>query len=338
MFMRSLIASTLIAAFALPAHANDRDIDDTFTWISETQDIQAEGIIWNDRFGDGKDRYKTGGMTQSWLLPESVLLDEPLFTGHAVALELQGRGFIATPNNTSAPTTSDRPFAQYVGVGGFLRTFGAPSFVNPRITQSIEHRVGVEIGFQGEPLPLFEIQEALHGATGAGAMAMTSANTLDSEVLVNLEAKRTYRYHMDLGETEIDVAPYTMGSFGMRENSVRIGTDVVVGSSLSARTWNHDPAIGALIPGGSKPRDGVNWMSWIGGDLGYVASDAFLDGGFDGSGPSVNREEITARVRAGVMAEYDNFAVSYSVSWLSPEFTAQAEGQLIGAFQIKYRF
>ncbi|MEM7056959.1 MAG: lipid A-modifier LpxR family protein [Pseudomonadota bacterium] len=333
MFKRTLITAAVLCA-VLPAYAEEQEITDTFTWISETEDILAEGMIWNDRLGDGQDRYKTGGMTQSWLLPQSIFSDENWIDGHAAAIEFQGRGFIATPNNTSNPAAGDRPFAQYVGVGAYLRTFGESEPLSMDTSLSVENRAGVEIGLVGEPLPLFELQEALHG----NGIGRTDANTLDTEVLVNAEVRRTYRFHMDLEATEVEFAPYAQGSFGMRENSVRVGIDLITGSSLKARTWNHEPAIGAMIAGGSAPRDGFQWATWVGGDVGYVAQDAFLDGGFDGSGPSTPREEVTARIRAGVMMEYDNFAMSYSVVWLSPEFEAQPEGQLVGGFQIKYRF
>lgn len=333
MFKRSFFTAAALCA-ALPAFADDQDIADTFTWVSETEDILGEGMIWNDRLGDGQDRYKTGGMTQSWLLPESVFSDGNWIDGHAAAIEFQGRGFIVTPNNTSNPAANDRPFAQYVGVGAYLRTFGAPKNYGADTTLSVEHRAGIEVGLVGEPLPLFELQEALHG----NGIGRNSANTLDTEVLVNAEVKRTYRWHTDLDATELEVAPYAQGSFGMRENSARIGADLITGSSLKARTWNHEPAIGALIAGGSAPRDGIHWASWVGGDIGYIASDAFLDGGFNGSGPSTARTEVTARVRAGIMVEYNDFAASYSLAWLSPEFEAQPEGQLVGGFQIKYRF
>jgi len=337
MFPRIAFVSAVLA-LPIPALVAAGEPDDTFKWMSETEDVLAEGIIWNDRFGDAEDRYKTGGMTQSWLLPQSIFSDRAWFDGQAAAIELQGRGFIATPNNTAQPVPGDRPFAQYVGVGGYLRTFSAPDPVSPEVWLTTELRLGVELGYQGDPLPLFEIQDALHSSTGMGAMRMTPANTLQSEVLVNAEAKRTWRWHKEMDGYDLEFAPYMMVSAGMRENSFRAGGDIILGSSLTARTWNHDTAIGALIPGGSAPRDGVNWVTWVGADAGLIFTDALLDGGFDGTGPGVDREQVTVRARAGVMLEYDDFAISYSATWLSPEFTAQNEGQLIGAFQIKYRF
>jgi len=134
----------------------------------------------------------------------------------------------------------------------------------------------------------------------------------------------------------MQIAPYVQASAGMRENSVRVGSDVILGSSLEARTWNADPATGILTPGGARSRNGFNWLAWVGGDVGYIASDALLDGGFDGSGPSVDREALSARARAGIVLEYGNFALGYSVTWLSPEFSTQPTGQVIGAIQLRF--
>ena len=75
-----------------------------------------------------------------------------------------------------------------------------------------------------------------------------------------------------------------------------------------------------------------------GGEVGYIGSDAFLDGGFAGHGPSVERRDIVARARVGILLEYDNLGIGFSLNWLGQEFQSQGEGQVIGALQIKYRF
>lgn len=325
-------ANTLV----LPATAQAELRDDGFKWRSESRDIMAEGAIWNDRIGDGKDRYKTGGMTQAWVFPETLFLDERLIPGRVSALELQGRGFIATPDNTQAGgAATDRPFVQYVGVGAYHRSWSRPSRLSDNTTGALETRAGVEVGWQGDPLPLFEIQEALHDNTQTN---INAANSVDSEFLLNLEIEGVYRRQTSTRFLDLDIAPFLRLSTGMRENSVRAGADIILGSSLSARTWNHEPAIGALLPGGSKQREGFNWAIWVGGDAGFVASDAFLDGGFTADGPKVERESLTFRVRAGLMLEYDPIAIVYSINWLSPEFESQPEGQVIGAVSLKYRF
>lgn len=331
-FCAALAASTQVLAGAALAEIRE----DGFKWLSENRDIMAEGAIWNDRIGDGKDRYKTGGMTQSWVFPETLFLDDRLIPDRVSALELQGRGFIATPDNTtSGSTINDRAFVQYVGVGAYHRSWGRPKRHSAETTSATETRAGIEIGWQGDPLPLFEIQEALHDNT---QVTLSPTNTVDSEFLVNLELEGVWRRQTATRFLDLDIAPFVRVSTGMRENSVRAGADVIIGSSLSARTWNREPAIGALLPGGSKRRPGLNWAVWIGGDAGFIASDAFLDGGFVADGPKVDREDFTFRLRAGLMLEYDPIAIVYSINWLSPEFESQPEGQLIGAVSLKYRF
>lgn len=309
---------------------------DGYEWLSENTEVLREGVLWNDRFGDGKDRYKSGGITQSWVIPEGRIGDARWFEGHASAFELQVRGYVATPDNTSTGgQPGDRPFAQYVGIGGHLRTIGRPERIAPRTTQSLETRVGLEIGWQGDPLPIFELQDMFHGS---GSVQVNQGNSIDGEFLANLEGRRTLRIHRDMQGADLQIAPFIQASAGMRETSIRAGADLIYGSDLDGWTWNADPAMGALIPGGSRPKSGAYWMVWLGADAGYVAADAFLDGGFRGNGPSVDREDLTARLRAGLLYGYDEFAVGYSFNWLSEEFSQQAEGQIIGAITVKYNF
>jgi hypothetical protein len=85
------------------------------------------------------------------------------------------------------------------------------------------------------------------------------------------------------------------------------------------------------------PRAGFDWTGLAGGDAGYIGSDAFLDGGFSRNGPSVERRNIVVRARVGVLLDYENLGFGFSLNWLGQEFHGQGEGQVIGAFQIKYR-
>ena len=323
-----------IATIMGPARADTAS--DGFRWLSETDEIHREGAIWNDWLGDGNDRYKSAGVTQSWVIPEIRMSQERWIEGNTSALELQVRGFIATPDNTEiGGAPGDRPFAQYAGVGAHLRTMQRPVRMGAQTFVWQETRAGVEVGYQGEPLPFFEIMEMVHGE---GGVLITPTNTIDGELLANLEARRTLRIHMDLPTADLQFAPFVQGSAGMRENSARLGMDVIYGGNLAGRTWNHDPAIGTMMPGASKPKKGYQWAVWVGGDVGYVATDAMLDGGFSGDGPSVTKERVTTRFRTGFLFGYDPIAFSYTVTWLSPEFTQQPQGQLVGAITVKYRF
>jgi hypothetical protein len=255
-------------------------------------------------------------------------------------LEINGRAVVMTPDNTANPgiDASDRPYAQYAGLGLHLRSIGRPQPLDMGVSLQDELRVGIEAGWQGDPLPLFDIQEGLHDMAGTGGTAANLSNSVGSEMLVNLEGRQTWRFHWESPGRDVEIAPFVQASMGMRENSLRVGTDLIVGSALEGRTWGNDLATGALLAGASMPRKGFNWTGFVGADLGYVASDAFLDGGFAGNGPSVGREPVTARVRGGVLLEYDNVGIGFSLNWLSKEFRGQSEGQVIGAIQMKYRF
>lgn len=332
-FHRLLVAA-MAAGLGFGAVAEAGTARDGYRWLSANEEVLREGVIWNDAIGDGKDRYKSGGVTHGWVIPDVRFTQNPWYDDRVAAVELQLRGFVATPENTENPAAGDRPFAEYAAAGLYLRTIGLPETVGPALTLSTEDRIGFELGALGGPVPFFEIQDFLHN----GSVNVTPATELDGQLLVNLEGRRTWRYHQQLNDTDLEIAPFIQASAGMRENSIRVGGDVIYGSSLEGRLWNMDMATGAMIPGGSAPRTGPNIMVWLGADVGYVASDALLDGGFFAEGPSVDHEPITGRVRAGIMYEMDEVALAYSLTWLSEEFEGQAHSQVIGALTLKLRF
>ena len=329
--LAGVTASMLLATSAFAGSASEG-----YSWHSENEDVYREGALWNDFIGDGKDRYKSAGLTQSWVIPERRLSDERWIEGNNSALELQIRGFVATPDNVQVGgNPGDRPFVQYAAVGGYLRTNQRPVRLGAQTTVSNETRLGVELGYQGEPLPFLEIMEAVHGQN---AVLVNQQNTVDGEVLLNVEARRTLRVHVALNERDLQFAPFAQISAGMRENSGRLGADLIFGSNLAGTTWNHEPAIGTMMPGASIPTNGFRWAVWAGGDVGFIGTDAFLDGGFEGDGPSVKKERVTTRARLGFLIGQGPFALAYTATWLSPEFSNQIAAQIVGAVTVKYNF
>lgn len=331
-----LATAALVAAATATAQADEQR--EGWQWLADRHEIETQGVFWNDRYGDGKDRWKTGGITQSYIFPERIF-GWPSIEGRASALELNLRAQVMTPDDTSngGVDANDRPYAQYAGIGLYVRSIAEPRPAGGGFGLQVEDRAGVEIGWQGEPLPFFDVQEKLHGMTGSGGNMGNPADIIEGEVLANLEGRRTWRLHAPGAARDIELAPFVQGSLGMREVSLRAGADFFVGSALEGRTWGSDLATGAVMAGESMHRDGFEWTAFVGGDVGYVAWDAFLDGGFAANGRSVDRAEIVARARAGVLLEYGRVGVGFSVNWLSEEFETQPEGQLIGAIQLKYR-
>lgn len=334
--VHTLATAALLAAAVPTAEAGEQQ--EGWKWLAQRHEIETQGVFWNDRYGDGKDRWKTGGVTQSYIFPERIFGGAWL-EGRASALELNLRAQVMTPDDTSHTgiDAGDRPYAQYAGVGLYLRSIAEPGPAGAGFGLQVEDRAGIEIGWQGDPLPFFEVQERLHGMTGNGGDMGNPADTIGGEVLANLEGRRTWRLHAGGASRDLELAPFVQGSLGMREVSLRAGGDLFIGSALEGRTWGSDLATGAVIAGESMHRDGFEWTAFIGGDVGYVARDAFLDGGFAAEGRSVEREEIVGRARAGVLLEYGRVGIGFSINWLSEEFASQPSGQLIGAIQLKYR-
>lgn len=337
------VAFGFSVAFVLtqaPAGAQGTGLDPGWDWLSDSTEIQGATLVWNDRLGDGEDRWKSGGVTQSVILPERLLGGASWIDGRASALEVSLRGLVMTPDDTAfnGVNGDDRAYAQYASAGAFLRSAARPAPIAPGLALQVEDRIGIEIGWQGEPLPLFDIQEAFHGLADTGGDRGNPSNSIGGEFLANVEARRGWRFHNAGDSHDVEVVPFIQGSAGMRENSLRVGGDVFVGSPLEGRLWGTDPATGAVFSQASMPRRGTHWSVFFGGDVGYVASDAFLDGGFDGNGPSVERREIVGRARAGVLVEHGRVGVGFSLNWLGREFETQPEAQLVGALQLRLRF
>lgn len=331
----------LAALIPLPAAAGDAL--EGWRWKQQSTEIVAEGIFWNDFLADGQDRWKSGGITQSFTLPERIFDRDPWtpwLANRASGIEIQARGLVVTPDNTAAAGTNDRdrPYAQYLGVGAYFRSDTRPRPSVAGTTLSVEDRVGVEVGWIGEPLFFFEAQDALHEVIGMGATQVSDDNSVGAGVLANLEARRTWRYHRDMGAVDVEAAPYIDISAGLRENSARIGANFFAGGDLSARHWNMDPAIGAVIPGSKRRIPGFDWAVFAGADIGSVAQDALLGGVAGLDGPKAEPKTVVARARAGVVMGYGKVSLSYGLNWLSPEFEDQEQGQLIGSAALKIDF
>jgi len=112
---------------------------------------------------------------------------------------------------------------------------------------STEHRVGLEIGWRADPLPLFEIQDRLHSLSGAPGVNL--ASHLAGAPLVFFGARRRWRIHWPGTEgPDVQAAPFVQTALGTREVSLRTGIDILTGGALAGRRWDADPAIGAGHP------------------------------------------------------------------------------------------
>ncbi len=247
-------AALLVLAGAVPAEAGEEQAG--WEWLAESNEIETQGAFWNDRYGDGKDRWKSGGITQSYVFPERIFHGGQWLEGRASALEFNVRAHVMTPDDTAntGVDPDDRPYAQYAALGVHFRSIARPEPLGHGFTFQVEDRIGVEVGWQGEPLPLFDVQDSLHEMTGTEGSMGNPSNVIDGEVLVNLDGRRSWRLHRAGEGRDVELAPFVQGSLGMREVSLRVGADMFVGSALEGRTWGSDPATGAVIAGHAPRR------------------------------------------------------------------------------------
>lgn len=342
-FAKLCVASCVLAAGLGSGPAAASDALSGWIWKAESKELNPEGVFWNDFLGDGKDRWKSGGLTQSYTFPERIFDTDPWtpwFENRASGIEGQVRGLVITPDNTSVEghTEGDRPYAQYLGLGVHLRSDKRPRPAALGTSLGVEDRVGVEVGWVGEPLFLFDMQDRLHESLGMDETNVSDENSVSNGWLVNLEGRRTWRFHRDMGAADVQVAPYADAALGLRENSLRVGGDILVGNALAGRTWNEEPATGAMMPGARPPREGWDWAAYLGGDVGAIGSDALLGGGPFSSGPSIDEKTFVPRARSGIAVGYGPVTVHYGVAYIGPEFEGQDQGQLIGAISVKLPF
>ncbi len=104
-YHKRLRAALVAFAVAAPVHAHAGafagDMATGWDWLAATDEIQTEGVFWDDFFGDGKDRWKTGGITQSYVFPEHIFSNGNWLKGRASALELNVRALVMTPDDTA---------------------------------------------------------------------------------------------------------------------------------------------------------------------------------------------------------------------------------------------
>lgn len=289
-------------------------------------------LAFNDFFGDGEDRYLTGGVQVTIAGRQSDLFDEPLIGGDSY-LMLQAGGRSYTPADISArnPAANDRPYAGYVyGSVGMARIDG----VGGALTQTTAL---VEIGATGPMLGFEGLQNDIHER-----MSLPKARGWDTEVgneiYATLRAERTWRRFGTVGAFETEVAPFARIDVGTAENSATVGVDVAIGDHLGRGLIARESALGARYAAVRTADEDTAWRVYAGGDVKVVGTDATLDGGFFRDGRSVAKTTLRYRARAGVDIATGPVTFGYGVHLLGPEFEAQDDPQLIGAFTLTIRF
>lgn len=285
-------------------------------------DAQAEELgygrlIVNDFLGDGHDRWRSGSIVGSHVFGPEWTGSLPHSMGEIIELRIMGQTL--TPANLSSPAAGDRPYAGALSVGAHTHFQSA---------SAIEWTLGGDLTLIGPQTGLADFQNWLHDQL---SIPGASSSVLSSQVgnAVYLTAVAEAGRSFDIG-SNASLRPFAEARLG-DETLLRAGFDLTIGHFGSNDILVRDPVTGQRYSTMPDRPLGVSFL--LGADTAYVDSSAYLP-----SSSGVGLENARHRVRAGINWQGKRHSVYYGASWLSPEFTAQAEGQIVGAIRIKIDF
>jgi hypothetical protein len=273
-------------------------------------------LFSNDALGDQHDRWRTGSYGVSILRGPGWNGTLPAAPG--VILEYRARAEIVAPANLASPSPRDRRYA------GIL-SFGVHTHV---ALGAAEARIGADLVVTGPVTGLSGFQRAVHDLTGLPLP--DASDQLGDRVYPMLSGEIGRPFRLTDGAT---FHPFVEGQVGF-ETLIRIGADLTIGHFGQGALLIRDTVTGQRVAGIRAPDGGKTGLSLtLGGDVARVEKSALLP---EGGAAELRRDR--SRLRAGLHWQGNRAEVFYGATWLSPEFVAQAEGQVVGSLQLRLRF
>jgi hypothetical protein len=271
-------------------------------------------LFTNDALGDGEDRWRTGsyaisrlrGYHWSGALPETP----------GDILEFRLRADTIAPANLQTPDPTDRRYA------GAL-SLGMQTHFN---WQGMQASLGGGLVFTGPQTGIGDFQSWAHELMGLEPPAVLD-DQIENAVYPGVSAELGREFMLRDG---ISLRPFVAAEAGV-ETLARIGGDILIGKAGGA-LFLRDTATGLRYRGIAG--SGGSEMSFtVGGDLAHVFDSALLP-----EGGAATLTESRGRLRAGMQWQGDRAAVFYGLTYLSPEFDEQPEGQFLGSLNVNLRF
>ena len=301
--LRLALAVSAGILLSLPAVAQDRV---TLGWGR---------LFSNDALGDGKDRWRTGayavsrvrGISWSGALPEAP----------GEILEFRLRADTIAPENLETPASDDRRYAGAITIGLHSQfAFGG-----------YEADVGGDLVFVGPQTGIGDFQSWVHGALGIGDIAALDTQ-IDDAVHPTLSGEIARRF--SFGD-QVEFRPFVEARAG-DETLLRAGGDLVIGTFGRRDLMLRDVTTGQRFRGvAGTTATGVSVV--MGGDIARVFDSIYLP-----DGEAVDLSDTRHRLRAGMQWQGERSSAFYGISYLSPEFEQQDEGQFVGAMTLNFRF
>ena len=277
-------------------------------------------IFTNDQMGDGEDRWRTGSYTLSRVRgPSDSRFGAAGYAGlgFGEVWELRGHAEVIAPANLTSPSLGDRRYAGLMSLGANTH-FG---------WQGAEVALGAELAMTGHDTGIGAFHDWFHGLLGMvpPSSAVLGAQ-IGSKVYPGLNAEIGHSFSLG----SVQARPFAEARAGV-ETLVRIGADLTIGDLGRDDLMLRDVTTGQRYRAVEGSRDSGLSLT-LGGDLAQVLDTALLPPG------GVQAEDQRYRLRAGLHWQGKRAGLFYGVSYLSPEFSSQPEGQLVGALSLNLRF
>lgn len=271
------------------------------------------GMLTNDLFYQGRDRWRTGGVTLSYVTGPDWQGALPDAAGQI--LEYRFYGGALAPASLQVFNPADRRYAGVLSLGlhSHFQSHGA------------DISLGVDAVAVGPQTGISDFHTWLHKAIGMDAPTIMGTQLGNAVYLTpNAEIGRSFA----LGSAQ--VRPFVQAQAGA-ETLLRVGADVTLGTLGRGGLMLRDGDSGqrySAIDG-----DGTGTSLVLGGDIARVFDSAFMP-----AGGAVTASTERHRLRMGVDQRSAHLSAFYGLTWLGPEFDEQAEGQVIGAVNFGLNF
>ncbi len=273
-------------------------------------------LFTNDALGDQSDRWRTGSYAVSKVTGPRWSGELPTRPGEI--LEFRFTVDTIAPASLIAPSADDRRYAGAIslGLGSHFDLGGYDTSVSAGLTM-----IGPSTG-----VGLF--QSRIHEILNMDV----PTTVLDDQIPDQILPQATFELAKGFDLTEaVRFRPFAMAQTGP-ENLVRVGADVVVGRLGRKDLMLRDANTGHLfrgIVGDSAPQ----FSLVLGADQAHVFNSVYLPA----DGPAVLLPD-RSRIRAGYLWQGADAFVFSGLTYLSPEFAGQTEGQIVGSLTVSFGF
>ncbi|TCL08104.1 uncharacterized protein DUF2219 [Shimia isoporae] len=308
----ALVVCVSIAIFTSSAFAKDRDAKPA----GAREALGFGNLLVNDAIGDGYDRWRSGSYTTSRIWGRGWNGDLPETFGDVI--EFRFGGEVMSGESLTRPAPSDRPWA-----GTFF--WGLHTHFKRGKTEFV---FGGDLMAVGPMTHLDDLQTALHDLIGiAGPSDAVRADQIQNQWIPRVVGE--VGRDLQLGATGT-LRPFVEVRAG-DETMARAGFDVTFGKFGQGELLVRDWVTGHRYRAIRNHQRGLSFVA--GADIAKVFDSVYLPGS-----RGYELTDARGRIRAGLHVRGKAYHVFYGVSWLSKEFKAQTEEQVVGAIKLDFNF